>query len=152
LKRSFGLLDALNRPDYDVGVQNGGTLPSGKIASNLLAEPILRLGGGRENRRPAFGWRLSAAPWGGGSVPVGRSAGSTERGAVDDAAPVHLVGVAGCGMSGLAQWLAQRGDSVTGSARAPSPIVERLRRSGVRVLIGPTARAGSLRAQQLVYA
>jgi UDP-N-acetylmuramate--alanine ligase len=55
-------------------------------------------------------------------------------------------------MSGLAQWLAQRGDSVTGSARAPGPIVERLRRSGVRVLIGPTARAGSLCAQQLVYA
>lgn len=49
---------------------------------------------------------------------------------------IHLIGVGGAGMSGLA-WAAHRlGASVTGSDRSDSTYMERLRKAGVRVVVG----------------
>ena len=52
----------------------------------------------------------------------------------------HLVGIAGRGMSGLAQMLVQRGMLVTGSEPASRPAVERLRRLGARIHAGHSPR------------
>jgi UDP-N-acetylmuramate--alanine ligase len=54
---------------------------------------------------------------------------------------VHLVGVGGAGMSGLAKILAARGCRVTGTDRVDSPVLERLRRQGVGVQVGHDAQA-----------
>jgi UDP-N-acetylmuramate--alanine ligase len=62
-------------------------------------------------------------------------------------AHAHLVGIAGRGMSGLAQVLVQRGMRVTGSGRPSHPAIERLRRLGARVHAGHSPRG----AQWLVY-
>ena len=49
---------------------------------------------------------------------------------------IHLIGVGGAGMSGLA-WAAHRlGASVTGSDRSDSSYMQRLRRAGVGVVVG----------------
>ncbi len=49
---------------------------------------------------------------------------------------VHLVGIGGCGMAGLAHLLQERGCQVTGSDLSTSPRLERLAQSGVRVALG----------------
>ena len=49
---------------------------------------------------------------------------------------VHLVGVGGSGMSGIARILHERGLTVTGSDRAESEVTESLRECGVPVFIG----------------
>lgn len=49
---------------------------------------------------------------------------------------VHMVGVGGSGMSGIARILHERGVSVTGSDRSESEVTEALRDSGVPVYIG----------------
>lgn len=63
---------------------------------------------------------------------------------------IHLVGVGGSGMSGLAKLLAQGGRAVTGSDLRPSPGFGELRELGVEVWVGhaPAAMAGA----QLVVA
>jgi len=48
----------------------------------------------------------------------------------------HFVGIGGCGMSGLAQVLKQRGHTVTGSDVQPSTITEKLIAMGIKVTIG----------------
>lgn len=62
-------------------------------------------------------------------------------------AHAHLVGIAGRGMSGLAQMLVQRGMRVTGSESSGRPAVERLRRLGARIHPGHSPQG----AQFLVY-
>ncbi|SIO02581.1 UDP-N-acetylmuramate--L-alanine ligase [Singulisphaera sp. GP187] len=62
-------------------------------------------------------------------------------------AHAHLVGIAGRGMSGLAQLLVQRGMLVTGSEPSSRPAVERLKRLGARIHAGHSPRG----AQFLVY-
>jgi len=47
--------------------------------------------------------------------------------------PLHFIGVGGIGMSALAGILAERGHAVSGSDPREGPVVERLRRLGVRV-------------------
>lgn len=49
---------------------------------------------------------------------------------------VHFVGIGGISMSGLAQILASRGFTVSGSDRAASHITRTLESSGIRVMIG----------------
>lgn len=49
---------------------------------------------------------------------------------------VHLVGIGGIGMSALAQLLAARGVSITGSDREASPTTELLEAKGIHVSIG----------------
>jgi len=45
----------------------------------------------------------------------------------------HLIGIGGCGMSGLAQMLRDRGAIVTGSDRAPSGVTQALGAGGITV-------------------
>ncbi|MEQ8765199.1 MAG: UDP-N-acetylmuramate--L-alanine ligase [Planctomycetota bacterium] len=52
---------------------------------------------------------------------------------------VHLVGIGGCGMSGLAHLLSMRGCAVTGSDLSASPRLDRLSQGGIRVDIGQSA-------------
>ncbi|MDD3921660.1 MAG: UDP-N-acetylmuramate--L-alanine ligase [Eubacteriales bacterium] len=53
---------------------------------------------------------------------------------------VHLIGAGGCSMSGLAQILAARGYTVTGSDKAASPFTARLAELGIPVAIGHDAK------------
>ncbi|WP_233452015.1 UDP-N-acetylmuramate--L-alanine ligase [Rubrobacter xylanophilus] len=53
---------------------------------------------------------------------------------------MHMIGVGGAGMSGIAEVLARRGHQVTGSDLKESPYTRRLREAGVRVYIGHDAR------------
>ncbi len=52
---------------------------------------------------------------------------------------VHMIGVGGAGMSGIAEVLNQRGHAVTGSDLKESAYTLRLRQSGVKVSIGHAA-------------
>ena len=54
---------------------------------------------------------------------------------------IHIVGVAGAGMSALALVLAQMGHEVSGSDLRRSTVTDRLERAGVRVEIGHSADA-----------
>jgi UDP-N-acetylmuramate--alanine ligase len=63
---------------------------------------------------------------------------------------IHLVGIGGSSMSGLAEMLAARGYAVTGSDNAQSHTVERLRAAGIPVTVGHTAAAAA-GAGLLVY-
>ncbi len=49
---------------------------------------------------------------------------------------VHVMGVGGAGMSGLALWLAERGALVSGCDRAPSAVLEELRARRIAVSLG----------------
>jgi UDP-N-acetylmuramate--alanine ligase len=49
---------------------------------------------------------------------------------------IHMVGIGGTGMSGIAELLLNMGYTVQGSDLAPSPVLERLERLGARVFIG----------------
>lgn len=53
---------------------------------------------------------------------------------------VHMIGIGGAGMSGIAEVLARKGHEVTGSDLKESPYTRRLREAGVRVYIGHDAR------------
>jgi UDP-N-acetylmuramate--alanine ligase len=46
---------------------------------------------------------------------------------------VHMIGIGGCGMSGLARMLLARGADVAGSDQAPSPVTEALESTGIAV-------------------
>jgi UDP-N-acetylmuramate--alanine ligase len=52
---------------------------------------------------------------------------------------IHMIGIGGVGVSGLARMLASRGYRVTGSDMSPSPVVEALRQEGIDVTIGHDA-------------
>jgi UDP-N-acetylmuramate--alanine ligase len=60
---------------------------------------------------------------------------------VDLTAPgrIHLVGIGGAGMSGIATILLAMGRDVSGSDAKDSPVVERLRRLGIRIAVGHAA-------------
>ncbi|NCB30522.1 MAG: UDP-N-acetylmuramate--L-alanine ligase, partial [Clostridia bacterium] len=53
---------------------------------------------------------------------------------------IHLIGIGGCSMNGLAQVLAARGYTVRGSDSATSPFTERLAQLGIPVTIGQAAK------------
>ena len=57
----------------------------------------------------------------------------------DPPARVHMVGIGGVGVSGLARMLASRGYAVTGSDMSSSPIVEDLVAEGIAVHVGHDA-------------
>lgn len=63
---------------------------------------------------------------------------------------VHIVGVGGAGMSGLAKLLAQSGRTVTGSDLRPSPLFAELRELGIEVWAGHSPAA--VGASRLVVA
>jgi UDP-N-acetylmuramate--alanine ligase len=55
---------------------------------------------------------------------------------LDEIDSIHMIGVGGSGMSGLAKLLAQRGIRVTGSDVKPSPVIDALSGVGVETWIG----------------
>lgn len=55
---------------------------------------------------------------------------------LDEAKRVHLIGIGGCSMSGIAQILLSQGHIVTGSDREPSQFTEHLASLGIPVSIG----------------
>ncbi len=57
---------------------------------------------------------------------------------------VHMIGIGGSSMSGLAEMLLKEGYTVTGSDNANSHAVERLRNMGVDVKVGHAAENLSL--------
>lgn len=63
---------------------------------------------------------------------------------------VHMVGIGGSSMSGLAEMLLKKGYIVTGSDKSPSHAVERLEKMGITVMIGHNA-ANIHGADLLIY-
>lgn len=63
---------------------------------------------------------------------------------------VHMVGIGGCGMSGLAALLKRRGTQVSGSDRAPSAVLEQLADLGVAVVTQQSATSMPLDAEVVV--
>ncbi len=55
---------------------------------------------------------------------------------LDGRSRIHVVGVGGAGMSGIAKLLAQLGHLVTGSDLKPNPVLDALGDSGVRTWVG----------------
>lgn len=64
---------------------------------------------------------------------------------------VHLVGIGGCGMSGAAGILKQRGAIVSGSDRCDSSALARLTEQGVRVHVGQHAENVASDCQMVVH-
>jgi UDP-N-acetylmuramate--alanine ligase len=62
-----------------------------------------------------------------------------------------MVGIGGIGMSALAQLLVERGDVVTGSDRAETPVTEMLESKGIKVVIGQKAENVPAGITMLVY-
>ena len=58
---------------------------------------------------------------------------------LDNIKKIHLIGIGGCSMNGLAQILRARGYEVGGSDKAESPFTERLKELGIPVTIGQKA-------------
>ncbi len=52
---------------------------------------------------------------------------------------IHMVGIGGCGMSGLAAMLLRRGARISGSDRSPSHDIDRLSHAGARITLTPHA-------------
>nr|MDD6335414.1 UDP-N-acetylmuramate--L-alanine ligase [bacterium] len=61
---------------------------------------------------------------------------------------VHMIGIGGISMSGLAEWLLRRGIAVSGSDRAPSHLTDKLAAMGATITIGH--RAGASQGADLV--
>jgi len=74
-------------------------------------------------------------------------------GALDLSTPkrVHIVGVAGAGMSAIALLLARMGHEVSGSDIKSAPVLERLAAAGVEVRVGNRAEHVPDRADAVVY-
>src|SRR5713101_4180395 len=64
--------------------------------------------------------------------------------------PIHLVGIGGAGMSGIARLLLARGVAVTGSDLREDPVLDELRRLGARINVGHRAENVS-GATRVVY-
>ncbi len=64
---------------------------------------------------------------------------------------VFMSGIGGIGMSGLAQLLADRGETVVGSDREASPTTELLESKGIKVIIGQKAENVPEDANAFVY-
>ena len=53
---------------------------------------------------------------------------------------IHMIGIGGAGMSGIAEVLKSKGHTVTGSDLKESPYTRRLREAGIKVYIGHAAK------------
>ena len=58
---------------------------------------------------------------------------------LNDVVNVHLIGIGGIGMSGIAEFLSRKGYKVTGSELYPSQITERLEKLGIKIFKGHNA-------------
>ena len=61
------------------------------------------------------------------------------RGVATDIGTIHFVGIGGIGMSGIAEVMHNLGYTVQGSDIAEGYVVERLRKRGIKVMIGHDA-------------
>jgi len=57
---------------------------------------------------------------------------------IDDAKRIHLIGIGGCSMNGLALILKSQGHEVTGSDRERTQFTDALDHEGIRYSIGHT--------------
>jgi UDP-N-acetylmuramate--alanine ligase len=64
---------------------------------------------------------------------------------------IHFTGIGGIGMSALAQMMVDRGEKLTGSDRAESPVTEMLEQKGIQVVIGQKAENVPDSTKILVY-
>lgn len=55
---------------------------------------------------------------------------------LDDVKHIHLIGIGGCSMSGIAEILHSQGHEITGSDRETSQFTEKLEQAGIHVSIG----------------
>lgn len=69
---------------------------------------------------------------------------------IDQHKKIHLIGIGGCSMNGLAQILKARGYSVQGSDSAESPFTEHLKQLGIPFTIGHSA-ANIADADLIIY-
>ncbi|MBI5866233.1 MAG: UDP-N-acetylmuramate--L-alanine ligase [Planctomycetes bacterium] len=65
-------------------------------------------------------------------------------------ARIHMVGIGGSGMCGLAAVLIRRGARVTGTDRIPTDVIERLRQSGARIAYTQSAETVPADAELVV--
>src|SRR5436853_7214492 len=68
-----------------------------------------------------------------------RAASAPADGRLASARHVHLVGIGGSGMSGLAKLLLEQGKRVSGSDARASAITDQLERAGARIHVGHAA-------------
>src|SRR3954454_24199903 len=85
-------------------------------------------------RTPTTGWPRSSRRWPVSAADV--AAWTDPVPALDDLGAVHLVGIGGAGMSGIARILLARGVKVSGSDRRDTPTLLALRALGARVETG----------------
>jgi UDP-N-acetylmuramate--alanine ligase len=64
---------------------------------------------------------------------------------------VYFIGIGGIGMSALAQYLADKGERVSGSDRGENPVTDLLKQKGIQVTIGQRAENVSRDADVIVY-
>lgn len=64
---------------------------------------------------------------------------------------VFFIGIGGIGMSALARWFTHNGYEVSGSDAAPSRVIQELRREGIPVRIGTSARHVPHDAERIIY-
>lgn len=84
------------------------------------------------------------------TTPVSSAAGAAAADAnAVDLSRVHMVGIGGAGMSGLARILIDRGSVVTGSDMKDSTPVEALRAAGAKIAVGHSADNLELSGQGL---
>ena len=67
-----------------------------------------------------------------------------------DIKKIHFIGIGGISMSGLAEILASKGYTITGSDMKSSPITQKLEKFGIRVIIGHSAE-NALGADLVIY-
>lgn len=64
---------------------------------------------------------------------------------------VYFIGIGGIGMSALAQYFVDQGDSVSGSDRETSPVTELLEKKGIEVAVGQKPENVPADAEMVVY-
>ena len=120
-------------------------VPDGELTAQRLGDEVGALlgrpgaaGGDGARRHAAWRGRTRRATSRARCSPP-RSHGR-DRGGRGRAGKIHLVGIGGAGMSGWARVAVQLGATVSGSDRAESPALEKLRALGVDGARGPRRR------------
>src|SRR5690606_17751624 len=87
--------------------------------------------------RPRAGETRSRAPHGRALPAGGREAAVSER--MRRVGLIHLIGIGGAGMGGIAEVLVNLGYAVQGSDLRANAVTQRLEKMGVRVFVGHDA-------------
>lgn len=76
---------------------------------------------------------------------------SENKGLLDRCSRIHLTGIGGIGMSGIAEYLHNMGYKITGSDSAPTNITSRLQNLGIKVFTGHSENNISDNTELLIY-